>query len=128
MHLVDEKQGSLACFAAAARILENFLQIRDAGKNRRNLDKGKLRLPREEAGDRRLAGSRRPPENQAAERARGNEPPQRPPWPQKMVLASHVREALRPQAIGQRMRRVLFEFGSSEEIGHGALKFGLWTL
>ena len=51
---------------------------------------------------------------------------QRALWPQKMILPGHVGEALRPQPVGQRMRRVLFKIGGGEEIGHLAFKFGLW--
>ena len=124
MHLVDEKQGALPCLAAAPRVLENFFKLGDAGKNRRNLDEGELRLVREKARDGRLAGPRRPPENQAAERARGNEPSQRALGSQKMILTGDIGEALRAQPVGERMRRVLFEIGGGEEIGHLAFKSG----
>jgi hypothetical protein len=62
MHLVDEKQGTLPCPTADPRVLENFLKLGDARKNRRNLDEGELRLVGEKARDGRLAGPRRGPQ------------------------------------------------------------------
>ncbi len=41
-----------------------------------------------------------------------------------MILTGDIGEALRAQPVGERMRRVLFEIGGGEEIGHLAFKSG----
>jgi hypothetical protein len=41
-----------------------------------------------------------------------------------MILTGDIGEALRAKPVGERMRRVLFEIGGGEEIGHLAFKSG----
>ncbi len=124
MDLIDEKQGAAPGRAPAPRLLENLLEIIDAGKYRGNLDKGEIGLMREQARDRRLAGAGRPPENQAAKRAGGDPPGQGAVWSDQMILPDHLGEALRAQPVGERMRRELFETGGGEEISHVGSNLG----
>jgi hypothetical protein len=41
-----------------------------------------------------------------------------------MILTGDIGEALRAKPVGERMRRVRFEIGGGEEIGHLAFKSG----
>jgi hypothetical protein len=45
-----------------------------------------------------------------------------------MILPGHIGEALRPQPVGEWMRRILFKIGGGEEIGHQAFQSGLREL
>ncbi len=71
-----------------------------------------------EPRDRGLAGAGRTPEDQAAERAGTHQPRQRPIWPEKVILAGDLVEALRPQPIGERTRGLVLEASGCEKIRH----------
>src|SRR5271166_4861847 len=99
MDFVDEKERALSDRAAPPRVLEDFFQVVDAGKNRRDLDESKFRLMSEEARDGRFAGAGRTPEDQAAERAAGDASRQRAFRSHEMVLAHHLGECFRAQTV-----------------------------
>src|SRR5918912_3987383 len=63
----------------------------------------------EKARDGGLAGARRTPEDQGAERARLEHPRQRAIGSQQMILTDDIRELLRPQLICKRTRRSVLE-------------------
>ena len=64
MDLVDEEERPLPHLTAAARRVEDLLQLRDAGMDGGDLLEMQVRLFREKPCDRRFARPRRPPENQ----------------------------------------------------------------
>ena len=79
--------------ATRPRRLEHLLEIGDAREDRRDLLEGELGLAGQEARHRGLAGAGRPPEDQAAERAGGEQPRQRAVRPDEMVLPDHLGRA-----------------------------------
>ena len=90
-----------------ARACSNdFLQVGDAGEDRRNLLEMQVGFLRQQPRDRGLAGAGRSPEDQRAERARRQHARQRAIRPEQMVLADDLGELLRPQLVGERTRRV----------------------
>ena len=115
MDLVDEQQRALPQFAAAARFLEHFLQVGDAGEDRGNLLEMQVGRLRQQPRHRGLAGAGRAPEHQAAERARRQHAGQRAVGAEQMVLADHLVELLRAQPVGERARRILVEAGGGEQ-------------
>ena len=101
-----------ACF-------EHLLEVGDAGEDGRDLLEAEVGLARQQAGDRGLAGARRPPEDERAERAGVKHPGERALGAQQMVLADDVGERLRPQPVGQRPRRCLVQPGCLKQRRHG---------
>ena len=74
---------------------------------------------REQPRDRGFAGAGRTPEDERAERAGADEPRQRALGSKQMILSRHLIETRRPQSVGERTRRVVFELRGLEQIGHG---------
>ena len=68
VNLVDEQQRPLPGLRGAPRRLEDFLQIGDAGEDRRDLLEMQIGLVGQQPRDRGLAGAGRAPEDQRAER------------------------------------------------------------
>ena len=91
--------------------LEDLLQIRYAGKDRRDLLEMEIRLMGEQPRHRGLARARRPPENQGAQGFRRDEAGEDSIRADQMVLADDLGEVLRPHPVGQRTRCVLVEAG-----------------
>src|SRR5215213_4530703 len=114
--LVDEEQRALAGGAPAARRLEHLPEVGDAREDSRDLLEMEVGLIGEEPRHRGLAGPRRPPEHERPERARAQQPGQRPVRPDEMVLADDVRELRRAQPVGERPRRRLVEAGGGEKV------------
>lgn len=100
--LVDKQQCRLAGGPALAGFLEDLAQIGNAGKHGRERRKMQARGIGQQAGDRCLAGARRPPENQAGQFLCLHHAGQRTIAFQQMVLANDIVEACRTQAICQR--------------------------
>ena len=117
--LVDEEQRALPRLAPAARLLEHLLEVGDAGEDGRDLLEAEVGLARQQPRNRGLAGARRPPEDERAERAGVEHPGERAVRPQQVVLADDVGERLRPQPVGQRPRRRLFEPCCLKQRRHG---------
>ena len=109
MDLVDEEERPLPRLAARARLLEDLLQFRDAGMDRRYLLEFEVGLLGKKPGDRRLPRPRRPPEDERAERTRGEHPGQRAVRPDQGVLSDDLGKRLRPEAIGKRARAIAVE-------------------
>ncbi len=115
MNLVDEQQRPLPGLAPGPCRVEYLFQIGNAGKDRRNLLEIKFGGMCEEPRHRGLAGARRPPEYQRAERAGLQHTGQRAIRPEQMILPDHVGKLLRAQPVGERPRRVAVEAGRGEE-------------
>src|SRR5579859_374392 len=86
-----------------------------------------VRRIRQEPRHRGLAGARRPPEDQRAERARLKHPRQRAVRTQDVVLSNDLGQFLRAQPVGQRPRRVLLE-ASGREQGRALALLLVWSL
>ena len=107
--LVDEEQRALAHLAALPGRLEHLAQIGDPGENGRERLEDELGAVRQEARDRRLAAARRAPQDHRGELPARHHAPDRPLRAQQMILPDDVGEALRPQPVGQRVRRLFLE-------------------
>ena len=115
MDLVHEQQRALPQLAAAARFLEHFLEVGDAGENRRDLLEMQVGFLRQQPRHRGLASAGRAPEHQRAKRAGRQHAGERAVGAQQMVLADHLVEFLRAQLVGERARRILVEAGGREQ-------------
>src|SRR6185437_9843437 len=111
---VDEEQRALSYAAAMARGLEGFLQIGNAGKNGGELFEVELEHRREQARDRGLAGSGRPPKDYGGWAAGRDHAPERSLWRKQMILSDDIGQRLRPQAVSQRTRYVLLQPGGAK--------------
>ncbi len=126
--LVHEQQGLSSHLHMLARFGEHLLEIRDAREDGRDGDEAHADGVGEQPGDRRLAGSGRPPQHHRGELARRHHPPDRAFRPGEMVLPHHLVERARPQTVGER-RTVRRRGGgrrrrrriAGEQIGHGGL-------
>ncbi len=70
MDFVDEKKRPLPGFPPGAGFVEHFLELRNAGEDRGDLLEVQRGFVGQKPRNRGLAGARRPPEDQRAERAR----------------------------------------------------------
>ncbi len=102
MNFVYEKQGLASRHTPRASSLENLLEIGNAGEDRRNLFKREISFSGKQAGNGRLAGSRRSPEDHGTERTGCNHARQHTFWPGQMFLTGYFRQMLRTQAISKR--------------------------
>ena len=123
MDFIDEEQGFPALGAAGAGHLEGLAQIGDAGKHRRDLLERQTHPVGQQPGDGGLAGAWRPPKNKRGQPARRQHATERAIGPEQMILAHHILQAGRTQAVRQRPplglgRRLLL---AGEEIAHGSL-------
>ena len=103
-----------------AGLLEQLLEISDPGEDRRDLLEMQVRHLREQPRDGGLAGSRRPPENEGAKRARLDHAGEHTIRPHQMILPHHVCDVPWPQAVRQGARRALLHSRSLEQTGHAA--------
>src|SRR5580704_11571563 len=124
MYLVDEEQRALPGFPAQPRLLEHFLQVGDAGKDRRNLLEIKFGFAGKEPRHSGFARARRAPEDQRAERARLQHPGQRAVRTKQMILPNNVGELVRAQLVGKRTRRITVKPASREQRGTPGLGTG----
>src|ERR1700758_4072552 len=120
VHLVDKEQRALSHLAPRAGRIERLLQIGDAGEDRGDLLEMQLGGVSQEPRHGGLAGARRAPEDQRAERARLQHPRQRAVGAEDMILADDVGQFARAQTIRQRMRRVLLKARGCEQRCAGA--------
>ena len=102
--LVDEQQGALAVLAALAGGLEDPAQVGHAGEHRRQWLEMQVGVLGQQAGDRRLAAARRPPQDQRAELAVGQHAAERTFGAEQVVLAQDLGQRLRPHPFGERRR------------------------
>src|SRR6185437_4278565 len=88
--LVDEEQRALPLRAARAGGVENLLQVRNAGMDRRDLHERIAAGPADQPRDRGLAAARRPPEDHRAQRRRLKQPGQSPLRAGQVLLAENL--------------------------------------
>ena len=106
--LIDEQQRAEPRLAAFSRRLEDFAQIGDPGKHRRQLLEGEIGALREAARSS-SCRARRPPQDHRREPPARDHAPDRPFRTEQMILPDNFGKALRAQQIGQRPRRLRFE-------------------
>src|SRR5690606_29459713 len=119
MDLVDEEQRSPAVAAPGAGGVKQLPQILDAGVDRRGLFEVQPAFLAQQPGDRRLAGTRRPPQDDGSEPALRQHPGNDAIRPYEMILPHYLGQPPRAQAIRQRARGVTVEAGSFEQRTHG---------
>ncbi len=102
MDLVDEEDRPPAAGLELARLLEGLPQIGDAGHHRRERHQGLAQLGCQQPRQGGLAAARRPPEDHRGEPPRLQHAAQRPVRVEGRVLAHHLVEPGRPQAVGER--------------------------
>ncbi len=118
--LVHEQQGLLARRPAHPRGLERLLQVCDAREDGADRLVFIARRLGQQAGDRRLARARRPPQDHGAQTSGLDHAADGAALAQQMVLAHHLIQRLRAQTVGQgRVGRM--DAGGFEQISHGTL-------
>ena len=80
----------------------DFLDVLDAGEHRAERDEARLRPLGDEPSDRRLARTRRSPEDDRLQPIALDGLPQRTPGPEHVLLPDDLIEAARPHALGER--------------------------
>src|SRR5690606_9662866 len=83
-----------------ARFLHDLADARDAFRDRAEVDERGVRPLGDDPRERRLAGPRRPPEDDAADRVLLDQFAQRLAWPEQVLLADVRVECARPHARG----------------------------
>ena len=114
---VDEQQRLVPAHPLEAGFLEHLLEVGHPRKHRRNLLEPIADFIREKPRDGGLARPRRSPQDQRAEPARGDHPPQRAVGTEQVPLADHFVEGLGTQPVGERAVGRLVSL-NREEIGH----------
>ena len=107
--LVDEQQRATPGGAALARALEDLAKLGHAREDRGQGFEFDIAGLRQQAGDGRLAGARRTPQDHGREPAGRRHAPNGPVGGQQVILSDHFGQAAGPQAIGQRPRRQILE-------------------
>ena len=105
----------LALLAACLGAVEGFAQILHAGEDGRKLLELELRFVGKQARHRRLAGARRPPENEARQPAALEHARQRAVGADELLLSDDLRKLRRPQPVGERARRPLLKSSGFEQ-------------
>ena len=114
VNLVDEQQGPLPDRTSLARLFEDFLEIGNAGMDRRDLHQCELRLAGQEprhvvlpvpGGPQKI---RLPIDRACRRRVKA------PSGPEEMILPGDIAERLRPQPIGERMRHISSKAGGGK--------------
>jgi hypothetical protein len=99
--LIDEQQCALAGAGGVARGGEGGLEIGDAGENRRDRREAHADRIGQQAGERRLAGAGRSPEDHRGEAPGGDHAADRAIRAGQMILTDDLGERARPQTIGE---------------------------
>ena len=126
--LVDKEQGAAADLAALARRLEHLAQVGDAGKDSRQRLEFEIGAVRQQACDRGLAAAGRPPQDHRGELPARDHSSDRAIRAEQMNLPHDLAEALRPQAVGERPRRLVFEEGGHYVTGRRLIGLPLFLM
>ena len=118
MDLVDEQQRAPALLAARLGAVEGFAQILHAGEDGRKLLELELRLVGEQPRHRRLAGTRRPPEDEARQPAALEHARQGAAGTDELILSDDLGKLRRPQPVGERAGRALLKSCGFEQRRH----------
>ena len=116
MDFVAEEYGPAAEPAPFFRLLEDLAHAYDTFGHRTEADELPVGVVRDEAGERRLAGTRRPPENDAADVASPDRVAQRLPRTKNAVLPDEFLQRSRPHPRSQRLGRR----EETERLGHAS--------
>ena len=107
MDLVDEQHGALAGGAQLARVAHHAPQIGDAGADRRDRREMRAGLLRDDARERRLAGSGRSPQDHRRNLIGLDRAAQRAARADDLLLADELFERARPHARRERLANSL---------------------
>jgi hypothetical protein len=106
VHLVDEHHGRLtAALALGLCSLDRVADVLHTAEHRRDGDEFEPEGRRHQPRQRGLADARRPPQNHRVRSLRCEGHAQRLVRPEQMLLADHLVDRLRSQALGQRNLR-----------------------
>ena len=118
--LVEEEDRPLPVAAEpVARPLHDAAHVVDPGGDGRELLEGGTRLDRDDPGQRRLADSGRPVEDERAQAVLLDRAAERRPLPEDVLLADQLVERARPQPLRERRERLgALPGGIGEEVAH----------
>ena len=102
MNLVDEEDRALAVRRVLLRLLHDRANLLDAARHGGKVDETSLRLPRNDACERRLADARRSPEDHREDLVLGDELPEHLSLAHEVLLPHIVRKPLGTHACRQR--------------------------
>ena len=102
MDLIDEHDRPLFQSGTCLGLLHHFPNLFDPAADRTEIDEGRLRLLRDDPGQRRLPDARRPPEDHGRHHVIFDQLPQDPSFAQQMLLTDIVLQRPGPHAVCQR--------------------------
>src|SRR5579864_9104006 len=118
VNFIDEEQGALPHAAALARSVECLLQVRHAGKNRRQLLEMELEGRGEQPGNGGFARAWRTPQYDRVRPPLGDHPPDGSIFADDMILSDNLLEGSRAQPVSQWPGRVVGKSAGFEQVTH----------
>ena len=125
VHLVDEQNGALAADKVLLRCLEHLAHLLDSRGQRGQTDEILPHGTCDERGDRRLAGARRAIENHRSFPGSLDQPAQRPPRPEQVLLPHQFVQGARAHPRGERRCGPRIKEGCSTRCGGSPARTGL---
>ena len=110
VHLVDEHDGAPPARARHLCALDCFADVFHATEHGRNRDELRIETLRHQQRERGLTHTRRAPQDHRMQAARFERGAQRLAGPEQLLLADHLVERFRAQALGQRRVVLAFEW------------------
>ena len=92
MNFIDEEDRALAIGGIFLRLLHDCTNLFDAARHGRKVDEASLRLPRNDACERRLADTWRPPEDHREDLVLGDELPKHFSLAHEVLLSHIIRK------------------------------------
>ena len=106
---VDEQQRPLPDCAPFLGLVERLAQVGDAAEHGGERLKRQIGFFSEEAGNRRLTATRRPPQHYTGQGTSREHPAERTVGAEQMFLPDHLGQSPRTQPVGERPRRRLLQ-------------------
>jgi hypothetical protein len=102
VHLIDKHDGAPPLSSSNLRPPDGFADFFHAAQHSADAQKLRVKGAGHQAGNRRLAGARRPPEDATVRLTRFKRQAQRHACAQQMALADHIAQGLGAQLFGER--------------------------